>query len=174
MVDDFSFGGSGRVLHVRNAPSPAATASLAIGRVLADLAEKTVRPLSEPGRPAEWPRGAAGALHGLGQVVVFRFAGDQAFHEAEHPPLQVFDLHLLREDVVQRVAQQVIALASHREGLGESSRPRITSRGLRTCSTSAIRPSGRRTRTASAIAARSLGIVHSENEKSTVSKCSSG
>lgn len=40
MVDDFSFGGSGRVLHVRNAPSPAATASLAIGRELAALAER--------------------------------------------------------------------------------------------------------------------------------------
>jgi (S)-2-hydroxyglutarate dehydrogenase len=40
MVDDFSIGGSGRVIHVRNAPSPAATASLAIGRVLADLAER--------------------------------------------------------------------------------------------------------------------------------------
>lgn len=40
MVDDFSIGGSGRVLHVRNAPSPAATASLAIGRELAELAEK--------------------------------------------------------------------------------------------------------------------------------------
>lgn len=39
MVDDFSFGGSGRILHVRNAPSPAATASLAIGRELAELAE---------------------------------------------------------------------------------------------------------------------------------------
>jgi L-2-hydroxyglutarate oxidase LhgO len=38
MVDDFDLGGSGRVLHVRNAPSPAATASLAIGRVLAERA----------------------------------------------------------------------------------------------------------------------------------------
>ena len=35
MVDDFDFGGSRRVLHVRNAPSPAATASLAIGGVIA-------------------------------------------------------------------------------------------------------------------------------------------
>jgi L-2-hydroxyglutarate oxidase LhgO len=35
MVDDFDLAGSGRVLHVRNAPSPAATASLAIGRELA-------------------------------------------------------------------------------------------------------------------------------------------
>jgi len=35
MVDDFQLGGSGRVLHVFNAPSPAATSSLAIGRVLA-------------------------------------------------------------------------------------------------------------------------------------------
>lgn len=40
MLDDFSFAGSGRVLHVRNAPSPAATASLAIGRHLAEEAEK--------------------------------------------------------------------------------------------------------------------------------------
>lgn len=38
LVEDFSIGGSGRVLHVRNAPSPAATASLAIGRHLAALA----------------------------------------------------------------------------------------------------------------------------------------
>jgi L-2-hydroxyglutarate oxidase LhgO len=38
MVDDFDFGGSGRVLHVRNAPSPAATASLAIGDLLAGRA----------------------------------------------------------------------------------------------------------------------------------------
>jgi L-2-hydroxyglutarate oxidase len=39
-LDDFSFGGSGRVLHVRNAPSPAATASLAIGRHLVAEAER--------------------------------------------------------------------------------------------------------------------------------------
>ena len=38
LVDDFSLGGSGRLLHVRNAPSPAATSSLAIGRMLADTA----------------------------------------------------------------------------------------------------------------------------------------
>jgi L-2-hydroxyglutarate oxidase LhgO len=35
LVDDFLLGGSERVLHVLNAPSPAATSSLAIGRVLA-------------------------------------------------------------------------------------------------------------------------------------------
>jgi L-2-hydroxyglutarate oxidase LhgO len=35
LVDDFRLGGDEHVLHVRNAPSPAATASLAIGRVLA-------------------------------------------------------------------------------------------------------------------------------------------
>jgi L-2-hydroxyglutarate oxidase LhgO len=35
LVDDFLLTGSGRVLHVRNAPSPAATSSLAIGRHLA-------------------------------------------------------------------------------------------------------------------------------------------
>lgn len=38
LVDDFSLGGSGRVLHVQNAPSPAATSSLAIGRMLAGTA----------------------------------------------------------------------------------------------------------------------------------------
>ena len=38
LVDDFQLGGSDRVLHVRNAPSPAATSSLAIGRVLAEEA----------------------------------------------------------------------------------------------------------------------------------------
>lgn len=35
LVDDFRLGGSRRILHVWNAPSPAATASLAIGRLLA-------------------------------------------------------------------------------------------------------------------------------------------
>jgi L-2-hydroxyglutarate oxidase len=35
LVDDFDLAGGERVLHVRNAPSPAATSSLAIGRTLA-------------------------------------------------------------------------------------------------------------------------------------------
>jgi L-2-hydroxyglutarate oxidase len=38
LVDDFSLGGTGRILHVQNAPSPAATSSLAIGRMLAQTA----------------------------------------------------------------------------------------------------------------------------------------
>jgi (S)-2-hydroxyglutarate dehydrogenase len=38
LLDDFSFGESPHMLHVRNAPSPAATASLAIGRFLAEKA----------------------------------------------------------------------------------------------------------------------------------------
>ena len=38
LVDDFMLGGSDRVLHVVNAPSPAATSSLAIGRTLAEEA----------------------------------------------------------------------------------------------------------------------------------------
>ncbi|MGD0248984.1 MAG: L-2-hydroxyglutarate oxidase [Candidatus Limnocylindrales bacterium] len=38
MVDDFAIGGSAHVLHVQNAPSPAATASLAIGDWLAGAA----------------------------------------------------------------------------------------------------------------------------------------
>lgn len=38
LADDFVIGGSDRILHVRNAPSPAATSSLAIGRILAEAA----------------------------------------------------------------------------------------------------------------------------------------
>jgi (S)-2-hydroxyglutarate dehydrogenase len=38
LVDDFVLGGTGRILHVRNAPSPAATSSLAIGKMLATQA----------------------------------------------------------------------------------------------------------------------------------------
>ncbi|MEO6798007.1 MAG: L-2-hydroxyglutarate oxidase [Candidatus Dormibacter sp.] len=36
LVDDFVFTGAGRMLHVRNAPSPGATSSLAIGAYIAD------------------------------------------------------------------------------------------------------------------------------------------
>ena len=43
LVDDFDLAGSGRVLHVRNAPSPAATSSLAIGRELAARAVERFR-----------------------------------------------------------------------------------------------------------------------------------
>ncbi|MDQ2663902.1 MAG: L-2-hydroxyglutarate oxidase [Candidatus Eremiobacteraeota bacterium] len=39
MVDDFVFEGSDGVVHVRNAPSPAATSSLAIGSYIADDAD---------------------------------------------------------------------------------------------------------------------------------------
>jgi 2-hydroxyglutarate dehydrogenase len=38
LVDDFAFAGAGRTLHVLNAPSPAATSSLAIASVIADRA----------------------------------------------------------------------------------------------------------------------------------------
>jgi L-2-hydroxyglutarate oxidase LhgO len=40
LVDDFVFDGAEGVVHVRNAPSPAATSSLAIGRYIADDAER--------------------------------------------------------------------------------------------------------------------------------------
>jgi (S)-2-hydroxyglutarate dehydrogenase len=36
LVDDFAFELGGRVLHVMNAPSPAATAALAIGEKIRD------------------------------------------------------------------------------------------------------------------------------------------
>jgi L-2-hydroxyglutarate oxidase len=40
LVDDFVISHTGRALHVRNAPSPAATSSLAIARLIADRAEE--------------------------------------------------------------------------------------------------------------------------------------
>jgi 2-hydroxyglutarate dehydrogenase len=40
LVDDFAFAGDERTLHVLNAPSPAATSSLAIGSVIADRVEE--------------------------------------------------------------------------------------------------------------------------------------
>jgi L-2-hydroxyglutarate oxidase len=38
LVDDFVFRGDSRMVHVLNAPSPAATASLSVGRSVAELA----------------------------------------------------------------------------------------------------------------------------------------
>jgi len=40
LVDDFVISHTGRTLHVRNAPSPAATSSLAIARLIADRAQE--------------------------------------------------------------------------------------------------------------------------------------
>jgi L-2-hydroxyglutarate oxidase LhgO len=42
LVDDFIVNRTGNVLHVRNAPSPAATSSLAIGTLIADAVEERV------------------------------------------------------------------------------------------------------------------------------------
>jgi L-2-hydroxyglutarate oxidase LhgO len=41
LLDDFQFVSSGKMLHVLNVPSPAATASLAIGKTIIDTAEAT-------------------------------------------------------------------------------------------------------------------------------------
>ena len=41
LVDDFLFGGEDGVVHVLNAPSPGATASLAIGEAVIDRLEST-------------------------------------------------------------------------------------------------------------------------------------
>jgi (S)-2-hydroxyglutarate dehydrogenase len=40
LVDDFVISETERALHVRNAPSPAATSSLAIARLIADRVEE--------------------------------------------------------------------------------------------------------------------------------------
>jgi L-2-hydroxyglutarate oxidase len=44
LLDDFAFSASARALHVRNAPSPAATASLAIARHVCEQAERMLAP----------------------------------------------------------------------------------------------------------------------------------
>ena len=41
LVDDFQFVAAGKMLQVLNVPSPAATASLLIGRAIGDLAART-------------------------------------------------------------------------------------------------------------------------------------
>ena len=46
LVDDFRLSADGNLLHVRNAPSPAATASLAIAAYLADEAERRLTDLT--------------------------------------------------------------------------------------------------------------------------------
>jgi L-2-hydroxyglutarate oxidase LhgO len=40
LVDDFVFSHTNRALHVRNAPSPGATSSLAIARYISDEAQR--------------------------------------------------------------------------------------------------------------------------------------
>jgi L-2-hydroxyglutarate oxidase len=42
LVDDFVVSHTDRALHVRNAPSPAATSSLAIARLIADRVEEAL------------------------------------------------------------------------------------------------------------------------------------
>ena len=43
LVDDFFIRQADRMIHVLNAPSPAATASIAIGRTIADMAARELR-----------------------------------------------------------------------------------------------------------------------------------
>jgi 2-hydroxyglutarate dehydrogenase len=46
LLDDFAVSATERALHVRNAPSPAATSSLALARHVAETAERTFGPLA--------------------------------------------------------------------------------------------------------------------------------
>ena len=50
LVDDFVFEGEAGIVHVRNAPSPAATSSLAIGKYISDDAERRFD-LTKPAMP---------------------------------------------------------------------------------------------------------------------------
>ncbi|XP_039285532.1 L-2-hydroxyglutarate dehydrogenase, mitochondrial [Nilaparvata lugens] len=45
LIEDFVFSGRGRILHCRNAPSPGATSSLAIAKILADKVVHNLRSL---------------------------------------------------------------------------------------------------------------------------------
>jgi L-2-hydroxyglutarate oxidase len=55
LVDDFVFSHSERALHVRNAPSPGATSSLAIARYIADQAERDFGLGRSPAVPSKEP-----------------------------------------------------------------------------------------------------------------------
>ena len=59
LVDDFVFEGGEGIMHVRNAPSPGATSSLAIGKYIVDDAEKRFD-LGKPVEPAPKPRASSG------------------------------------------------------------------------------------------------------------------
>jgi (S)-2-hydroxyglutarate dehydrogenase len=59
LVDDFVISRTGRAMHVRNAPSPGATSSLAIARLIADRAEEAFGLRSRPGPNPEAAHGAA-------------------------------------------------------------------------------------------------------------------
>jgi 2-hydroxyglutarate dehydrogenase len=61
LVDDFVFSATGRALHVRNAPSPAATSCLAIARLVADRADRAfeLAPVRPHPRPEASHHGAA-------------------------------------------------------------------------------------------------------------------
>jgi (S)-2-hydroxyglutarate dehydrogenase len=57
LVDDFVFSATDRALHVRNAPSPGATSSLALARLIADRADHDFGlTRAAPGRPRTNPR----------------------------------------------------------------------------------------------------------------------
>src|SRR5690606_15226474 len=60
MVDDFRIQHADRMIHVLNAPSPAATASLSIGRTIAGVAVELLglerRPNAEPLHPNHVPQ----------------------------------------------------------------------------------------------------------------------
>jgi L-2-hydroxyglutarate oxidase LhgO len=58
LIDDFVFSRTGRTLHVRNAPSPAATAALAIAREVADRADPLIRGVYRPRETRSEPRRA--------------------------------------------------------------------------------------------------------------------
>lgn len=52
LVDDFQFVTSGKVLHILNVPSPAATASLSIGKAIVDIASESLGLSSSSGAQA--------------------------------------------------------------------------------------------------------------------------
>ena len=76
LVDDFVFSRTERALHVRNAPSPAATSSLAIARHVADEAERAFGLEGSPlwrrtGRPAPVPRSEQDAVPRFSATTVY-------------------------------------------------------------------------------------------------------
>ena len=113
LVDDFVFSETERALHVRNAPSPAATSSLAIARLIADRAEPGLPdgndPVWHPRRgaiqDARAPSGAAGGISLRHRVDGPAIAGERdGFALALHQQVGPGGAGLAAEDLGERLA----------------------------------------------------------------------
>jgi hypothetical protein len=103
-----------------------------------------------------------------------RSAAGEPFGEPELEALAAFDRESLRLDVVQRAAQEVLALERHRDDFKHPLHGATWPGRGGDVSASSKSPLGRSTRVISQTARRSSGMAHRENVQTTVSKEASG